>query len=254
MRPQTLFLTLSVVIAIVVGSAFRHFIQDASKLRAENDTLREELQEPGRQSGANAELERIRLNAVVPTVRADSQEAERLRAELDELKRQGPLLTNLVGENELLRIQLHEAQQTLLSQRASAPEREGNTLTREQIEAYLCYGHLYQISIAAGLWAQTHDGYAPTNLVLLREYLAPMILICPSAKPKSVASRWEKFDPSTITYRMPLRARDPGIRWSPPLGGPGHGFASCPIHKIDAFNQTGIVGMPSKYIPMGAEY
>ena len=255
MRSQNLLLALLVVIAIVVGSAFRHFIQAAAKLRAENDALREELQEARRQSEAKAELERIRLDAAVPIVRVDSQEAQQLRAELAELKRQGPLLTNLVAENELLRRQLQEAQQASPSQRpVPAPERDGNTLTREQIEAYLCYNHLYQVSIAAGLWAQTHDGYAPTNFVSLREHLAPMILICPSAKPKSVANRWEKFDPSTITYRMPLRARDPGIRWSPPLGGPGTTFVSCPIHEIVVLNKTAALVMPSKYRPMGPEY
>ena len=101
--------------------------------------------------------------------------------------------------------------------------------------------HLAQIGLAAQQWAENHGDRAPTSLLELKPYLAPMILVCPSAAPRSLAMGWNSFNPADITYRV----IGPGIEW---LQGPSRTFATCPIHGTFLINRDHQgEGMPSKY-------
>lgn len=130
----------------------------------------------------------------------------------------------------------------------SGPQASDATIPQDKFEAHLCYAHLQQINLAATSWAEANNGLAATNFFQLQELLSPMILVCPSARPKSLARRWQDLDPSTITYRLTWRGfqhRDGVSQWGPQAA---HWvFAQCPIHEIPAFNQRGMLGMPSKY-------
>jgi hypothetical protein len=188
------------------------------------------------------------------------EELRQVRAELLNLQRRLQQLEAVASENESLRKELAAARESLTNgtpqagaivsnnrNPASIQLRPDVTLTdspgttlQDKVEAILCANHLDQISIAADLWAANHNGFGPSNLVELRGYLAPMILVCPGAHLKSIAADWRTFDVSTITYLL----RSPGVEWK----GADRKFVDCPIHQTIALNGPHETGIPGRFV------
>jgi hypothetical protein len=187
------------------------------------------------------------------------EELRQARAELLNLQRRLQQLEAVASENEALRKELATVQESLtngtpqagslVSKNQTPPsiqlypgmiltDSPGTTL-QEKIEVILCENHLDQITIAADLWAANHNGFAPSDLTELQDYLAPMILVCPGARLQSIARNWRTFDVNTITYRL----RSPGVRWKS-----AHTrFVDCPIHGIYAHNWPLETGIPARF-------
>jgi hypothetical protein len=183
----------------------------------------------------------------------------RARSELAQLQQRLRLLESLTADNERLKQELTAAKQNLAenapsvaTDKTATPRspvfvRPGVTLTdepgltvEEKIEALRCANQLQQISLATDLWAANRGGVAPSDLTELKEYLAPMILVCPSARPKSVSWHWHDFDPHAITYGI----RAPGILWK----GPHTTYVFCPIHQLNTLNWPMETGVNTRYL------
>jgi hypothetical protein len=187
------------------------------------------------------------------------EELRQVRAESVESKRRLQQLEAVASENEALRKQMAVAQEALTNrlppspvvnstapypdwvQLGNIPLRSSPALNlQEKINGIMCENHLHQITLAADLWATTHDGYGPKDLMDLQIFLAPMILVCPGSRPKSVASHWQNFDASMITYRL----RSPGIKWK----AESKKFVDCPIHQTSASNWPRETGIPTRFV------
>jgi hypothetical protein len=110
--------------------------------------------------------------------------------------------------------------------------------TQLQLEFYRCSNQMLQINIATEQWAQLHQGVIPGELSELRNYLAPLTLICPAKAPRSLVSSWEHFDLTEITYRIRPGAK--GAEWEFKTPGPAPismSYLTCPIHKIETSNR-----------------
>jgi len=133
----------------------------------------------------------------------------------------------------------------------SNPGAEEGLQEKERIEAFLCATHLQQIGLAAGQWADVHDDAAPPDFLSLKDYLAPMIFVCPSATPKTLSLSWKDFDPATISYRYRLGGFPNEWRWRK---GSTRIFADCPIHGTLVYTSDSrhIGSMPICAIRCGA--
>jgi len=129
----------------------------------------------------------------------------------------------------------------------SSPGAEEGLQEKERIEAFLCATHLQQIGLAAGQWADVHDDAAPPDFLSLKDYLAPMIFVCPSATPKTFSLSWKDFDPATISYRYRLGGFPNEWRWRK---GSTRIFAYCPIHGTLVYTSDSrhIGSIPGRYV------
>ena len=124
---------------------------------------------------------------------------------------------------------------------------EPPTYTELQLETYRCCNQMCEINIAAERWAIDHNGLIPTNLMELRGYLAPMILICPGSRPNSLSAAWEQFKPEDITYQ--ISPSSSGKQWDFQIKGQGSPvtviWLRCPIHKkLSTDNRIRFGGIP----------
>ena len=119
--------------------------------------------------------------------------------------------------------------------------------TEAQLKIYRCSNQMFQINLATDRWAADHNGLIPENLADLRDYLAPMILVCPEAQPASLAASWNAFDTKNITYQIFAGAK--GARWDSSLPGlvspQTIHYLSCPIHKSATLNRVMPSGIPN---------
>ena len=119
--------------------------------------------------------------------------------------------------------------------------------TELQLETYRCCNQMCEINIAAERWAVDHNGLIPPNLMELRGYLAPMILICPGSRPNSLSAAWEQFKPEDITYQISPSSR--GKQWDFQIQGQASPvtviWLRCPIHKkLSTDNRIRFGGIP----------
>ncbi len=139
---------------------------------------------------------------------------------------------------------------TLLSSDLGLPNGDTNeppTYTDLQLETYRCCNQMCEINIAAERWAVDHNGLIPPNLMELRGYLAPMILICPGSRPNSLSAAWEQFKPEDITYQISPSSR--GKQWDFQMQGQASPvtviWLRCPIHKkLSTDNRIRFGGIP----------
>ncbi len=176
-------------------------------------------------SGLQFEIERLRQ--LVSACDSIGETNRLLREELDKLKLgiiQSPPVTSalpaVVSSTESVpEVSLTEA----FSESESDPP-----LASERLEAHkkivICANQLQQIGIAAVLWSEANGGLRPTSFLMLTNYLAPMMLICPSdtSTPRQFTLSYATLDPTRITYRL---ARSRSRMMNADL------FASCPIHN-----------------------
>ena len=140
------------------------------------------------------------------------------------------------------KVALQEKEQVLAAQTSLPQADSKDALTaQDKLDFFMCMNHLLEINAAGERWARSHDGFLPTSLSDLSEELAPMMLVCPASKPKSLAGFWKitnapNFDPATISYLL----TGPGLKW----GGTSHSFVFCPIHQIETANHSGMIGYP----------
>jgi hypothetical protein len=116
-----------------------------------------------------------------------------------------------------------------------------------QLETYRCLNQLIEINIAAERWAADHNGLIPPNLTELRGYLAPMILICPGARPHSLSAAWGQFKPEDITYLVSPSSS--GRQWDFQIQGQASPvtviWLRCLIHKkLSTDNRIRFGGIP----------
>jgi hypothetical protein len=174
-------------------------------------------------SGLQFEIERLRQ--LVSACDSIGETNRLLREELDKLKlgiiQSSPVTSALpavISSTE----SVPEASLT-----EALPEPESDPPS-EKVEAHkklvICASQLQQIGIAAVLWSEANGGLRPTNFLMLTNYLAPMMLICPgdTSKPRQFTLRFSTLDPTKITYRL-ARHRSRMMNTDP--------FASCPIHN-----------------------
>ena len=127
----------------------------------------------------------------------------------------------------------------------SVPPGDAPPYTDSQLELYRCANQMADITVAIQQWAADHKGKTPYYLSELRDYIAPMTLVCPGVRPQRLATYWREFNPDEITYRVAPNAG--GTDWD--FGGQVGGGASkiwllCPIHKLRSENNTGPPGIP----------
>ena len=255
-RPAVLWFTAALLLAVGLLAQWREESRlKALVLQLEQTQSQQPEPRPSEEVTAPTQAENTGLAAR----QSELEELRQARTELVEMQRRLQQLQAVATENEALRKELAIAQQSLTS---SAPQtgsavsmkqnpasiqlRPGVTLTdspdttlQEKIEAILCENHLKQITLAADLWAAKNDGFAPNDLMELQDYLAPMILVCPGTRPKSVALFWTDFDRSSITYRL----RGPGVKWQKP----SVKFVDCAVHQGWADNSPRATFFPARY-------
>jgi hypothetical protein len=97
-----------------------------------------------------------------------------------------------------------------------------------------CVSHLKQVSLAARLYAEDHQGHFPTNWVSLKEQLpVPKVLVCPSDKHHKPAKTWERFTAKNVTYEMV----SPGAS----VGAETNVYLRCPIHGHEAMVDGSVI-------------
>jgi hypothetical protein len=128
----------------------------------------------------------------------------------------------------------------------AAPRDDAPADEKERFEAILCANHLLQIGLAGEQWSALHDDAAPPDLLSLKDYLAPLILVCPSARPRSLPMTWKDFDPAMISYQCRLGNWPNEWRWS---HGSTRKFAQCPIHGTSVLTGSPpSPAIPSRYV------
>ena len=208
--------------------------------------LQEQLQEVGHQGSQNeASLKEALDDAVV--LRKKVQGLDEQKTNQDQLLRDKALLQQQLADLQKkitdAERPVPEAATNVVKARSKlAPRDNPNLSDDEKLQALICAGHMHQIGLAASMWASTHDDHALMDFVSLREFLAPMVLICPSAKPQQPITEldWDHFDARNISYKilpgMVLENSHP------------RRFAYCPIHGTSAFNGPPWVVYPTKYV------
>ena len=195
----------------------------ASKLREENQRLREQAQKLQARTGDSEELQRLRAeNQEVERLRKDNRELLRLRNEVRQLREQTKELARLGAENQRLR--------TDLEARANQPpaplalDSEAAAKAREKAESIMCVNNLKQIGLAGRIWANDHQGVLPSDFpTMANELSTPKILVCPGDKAKAPAANWNEFNPaSSLSYEMV----SPGAKETEPQ----KIFVFCPHH------------------------
>lgn len=118
-----------------------------------------------------------------------------------------------------------------------------------QLEIYRCSNQMGAINFAAEHWAADHGGLIPENLMELRGYLSPMILVCPAVRPKNLSSAWERFQPEDVTYQVLSGSK--GKFWDLDIPGPSPvtvGWLRCPVHNLRVLNRKMSAGIPSSQV------
>lgn len=212
----------------------------ASKLREENQRLREQAEKLQTRTGDSEELQRLRAeNQELERLRKDNRELLRLRNEVRQLREQTKELARLGAENKRLR--------TALEARANQPpaqlalDSEAGAKAIEKAESILCVKNLKQIGLAARIWANDNNNdVLPSDFVTMKdeETFSPKILACPSDKTKTVAANWNEFNAAnSLSYKMLSPGATPND--------PQKVFVRCPYHGhvclVDGSVQQGVL-------------
>jgi hypothetical protein len=248
---------------ILLGVGFLRSSHALSVMQSENARLNAELGQRAEAVGTTPNVEQAAEDGTSTTWVNQLSELNRLRAQVAAFTAREPAFTNLLAQNAALIKKLEQLEsesprqetnrQAVAHIESTAAGRQvpnhsllssstNTSWTQEQIDAYRCANKLLQINIAATLWAQTHEDYAPADLVSLQDYLAPMILICPARRPRSLSVDWRNFDTSAITYQRPPPRED--VKWGP---GGSRTYTYCPIHQISSFNSPRWIAFSSRY-------
>ena len=186
--------------------------------------------------GLQLEIERLRQlvsdrNSIGETNRLLREELEKLKLEVIQSSTVTSNLPAVVSSTENVpKASLTEA----------LPEPESDPPS-EKVEAHkklvICASQLKQIGIAAVLWSEANSGLRPTSFLMLTNYLAPMMLICPgdTSKPRQFTLSFSTLDPTKITYRL-ARSSSRMMNAEP--------FASCPVHNSHVNPFMGVVFAP----------
>lgn len=223
----------------------------AFKLRRQEEALRSSNEQVEQLRSEIEKFEKSKAETeVLETITRD--ESATLRKRLDDLEqRHVQQLEKISVERDSLRQSVAALQSTIQAERNASSTRitssprsqaqndKSNPTEEEKFEAKMCAAHLHQIGKAVGQWAMTHDNRAPVDFISLKEFLSPMILLCPSAR-QAVYPYWDKFDPSLMYYRI----LSPGMEWK---NGPSRIFVQCRLHETAILNHGG-PGIPSKYV------
>src|SRR5688572_30490071 len=214
MRPGILLHVILSFAVVLLGVGYLRSSHALSLTQSENARLNEELRQRTDAAGTTRNVEQTVDDGTSATLASQLSELNRLRAEVAAFTTREHAFTNLLAQNAALIKQLEQpeaesARQETNQQPAadvgstaairqvpnhSPPSLSTNTTwTQEQIDAYRCANNLLQINLAATVWARTHEGYAPPDFVSLQEYLAPMTLICPARRPRSLSVDWRGF-------------------------------------------------------------
>jgi hypothetical protein len=200
--------------------------------------------ESNRRSGIDETME---LRPKIQSLEQQKQQHERLVHEKEWLRQKLTALQQKLATAETFSslTSLNVAQPPQVSPNYARPTDNPNPTAKDKLEATICASHLRQIALAASWWARTHENRAPVDLLSLREFLAPMILVCASATPGSVTLGWDKFDPKTISYEV----RNPGMVWE---GGPSRVFVWCFLHETAGWSTTApasaTASIPSRFV------
>jgi hypothetical protein len=247
---------------VLLGVGFLRSSHALSLTQSENARLNAELRQRADAAGTTRNVEQT-VDGTSTTLASQLSELNRLRAEVAAFAAREHALTNLLAQNATLIKQLEQPEAQSAGQVTNQPAADiestaairqvpdhsspslstNTTWTQDQIDAYRCANNLLQINLAATVWAQTHAGFAPADFVSLQEYLAPMTLICPARRPRSLSVDWRDFDTSAITYARPPPRED--VEWG--AGAAHRRYAYCPIHQIMSFNVPRQVPFPSRY-------
>jgi hypothetical protein len=156
---------------------------------------------------------------------------------------------DLIETNTLVRAESVPAITALVSLPSTA--NEDPPYTDLQLEIYRCANQLGVINFAAERWAADHKAVILSDLMALRGYLAPMTLVCPGIRPKTLSVAWENFTSSDITYQIVPGSK--GKLWDfhiPNQGSPATmRWLYCPIHKkLSMENRVDSGGIPGSQV------
>ena len=121
---------------------------------------------------------------------------------------------------------------------------------KHYVETRRCGKQLAVISQAARLWADTHNGRLPSNLLLISNELAsPRLLLCPGDKSRDPANNWQALSPVNSSYQVcegVLGAKD-----LPPEVLQHISYLQCKVHSGNYANALGKVSVNTRPIPLG---
>jgi hypothetical protein len=73
---------------------------------------------------------------------------------------------------------------------------------KRHAESMMCGNYMCSICIAARPWADDHDGYLPSDLRSMSDYLPTNFLICPGDHSRKPAASWASFTPAQSSYEI----------------------------------------------------
>jgi hypothetical protein len=169
-----------------------------SKLRVENAGARAAAIEAQRklESPLSNDAERSRL-------RADAEEAQKLRAEIGQLTAQLAELEQLKAENQRLSAELRQSRGS-----AAAPEQDFFTHAAQKHENAKCINNLKQIGLGARIWANEHNDMLPERFDQMQAELPDQsILFCRTSEGtvayEIISPGAPETDPEVVYARCP---------------------------------------------------
>jgi hypothetical protein len=167
---------------------------ELNELRRQVNELKRDLATPAQESSLPATAPFNATGLTVPHSRAD---LERLRGLKQQLAGEVTALEALQAENEKLRARA-------LSQSGLAPEEVQPMLdARAKARGIACVNNLKQLGLAVRIWASSHGGLLPPDLLSLsNELVSPKILVCPEDTGRPAAADWGGFTPANVSYEF----------------------------------------------------
>lgn len=235
------------ILAVVLAVGWRQERQRGGKLAVECQRLSQELSLARNVSANGNEDDPPLVSLAAQPVTAESslskpQESANGNEDSNHVTNADEIETNILIRTE--NIPTTTAQVSLPSATEEEPP-----YTNLQLEIYRCSNQMGVINFAAERWATDHNGLIPENLMELRGYLSPMVLVCPGVRPKTLSAAWERFQPEDVTYQVLPGSK--GKLWDLDIPGPSPvtvGWLRCPVHNLRVLNRKMSAGIPSSQV------
>jgi len=188
--PALSFAALAVTCLGIIGVQF----SELAELRRENESLRAHNQNLAALREANAEVRRLRNeNAELDYLRKNDADIQRLRSEIGQRRAQSEGLAQLRAENQRLKA-------AVTATSAAQPDFFADAKARA--DRIACVNNLKQISVAARIWANDHNGQFPEDFIsMTNELINWKLLQCPGDKSRQIIS-WDQVAAGDVSYHI----------------------------------------------------
>jgi hypothetical protein len=201
---------------LLAAGAFAFQAVETSRLRAENEALRESLKNA--EGGKEMELERLKQEAAeLERLRREAAELEQLRVMVASLRDETQALIALQAENQELRARL-------TAMRSSGEHPLDQAM--EDAHRIRCVNNMKNIGLAARIYASDHEDVFPPDWMAMKwELSTPKILHCSADVGRTRTESWEDFGPANVSYIFVTPGLSVG---ETPVNTV---LARCPIHE-----------------------